>query len=495
MDQDWLQAPNPPLDPTLRIAQARRATEFLDRALVLAGVSVWRIDLATRRIHFNAVGFQVMAMDQDPAGLDLDAMRDTIHPDDRAAVLAGAQEALANDRVVDVVARYRNRDGSWRTLLTRRVAERDAHGLAIGLAGISLDWSKQLADRERADALADQARLASEALGVGFWSRDLQTDIVVWDEGMHRLYQRDRELGALSVADWLLQCVDPLDRARVARAIEQADRGTEPLSEMHFRVLRPGGEECWAQSWACRTLRHGRRMSYGMQLEVTEHLRAATLRAEKQQLENASREKSAFMARMSHDLRTPMNAVLGFAQLLNSDLEEPLSPRQRHRLAQISQAGQRLMALIDDLLATAHREMESLSTEPAPGLHVLCVEDNPVNLQLVCELMALRPGVRLRTAVDGLSGLAAALSDPPELLLLDLQLPDIDGMEVMRRLRAEPSMQGCLIVALSADAMPDHIAAAREAGFDDYWTKPIEFDNFLAQIDRLAGGRRAQTQG
>ncbi len=121
-----------------------------------------------------------------------------------------------------------------------------------------------------------------------------------------------------------------------------------------------------------------------------------------------------------------------------------------------------------------------------PGLHVLCVEDNPVNLQLVRELIALRPQVRLRTAVDGLSGVAAALDERPDLLLLDLQLPDIDGLEVMRRVRGEPAMAGCRIVALSADAMPDHISAALAAGFDDYWTKPIQFDAFLGHLDRMA---------
>ena len=70
-----------------------------------------------------------------------------------------------------------------------------------------------------------------------------------------------------------------------------------------------------------------------------------------------------------------------------------------------------------------------------------------------------------------------------------LQLPDIDGLEVMRRLRAQSSMLGCRIVALSADAMPHHIEAALAAGFDDYWTKPIQFDNFLAHIDRLSADR------
>ena len=134
------------------------------------------------------------------------------------------------------------------------------------------------------------------------------------------------------------------------------------------------------------------------------------------------------------------------------------------------------------------------TTSSAPHvLHVLCVEDNPVNLQLVRELIALRPQVRLSTAEDGLSGLQRALAEPPELVLLDIQLPDIDGLEVMRRLRAEARTAGCRIVALSADAMPERISAALAAGFDDYWTKPIQFDAFLGHLDRMVAVRAAGT--
>jgi PAS domain-containing protein len=122
-----------------RLQQAERATRFLDRALGLAGVSVWRLDLETGRIHFNATGFAGAGITPDPAGVPVDAIRATIHPDDLERIVRGADEAIASDRVVDVVARYRAPDGSWRTLLTRRVADRDAAGRALGLAGISID--------------------------------------------------------------------------------------------------------------------------------------------------------------------------------------------------------------------------------------------------------------------------------------------------------------------------------------------------------------------
>ncbi|MDP1649340.1 MAG: response regulator [Rubrivivax sp.] len=259
--------------------------------------------------------------------------------------------------------------------------------------------------------------------------------------------------------------------------------------EALFRTAHDDGQERWVQSWARRVVRGERRMCFSMHMDVTERKRAEALLQQRQRIEQASREKSEFMARMSHELRTPMNAVLGFAQLLAQDPEHPPSARQRERLTHIADAGRAMMRLVDSLLVTARLEpgpATALEPRAAGELHVLCVEDNPVNLQLVRELLALRPRVRLRTAIDGASGIAAALAEPPDLLLLDLQLPDIDGLEVMRRLRADPSLAGCRIVALSADAMTDHVEAALAAGFDDYWTKPIQFERFLAGIDGLA---------
>ncbi len=756
----------------------RRATEFLDRALVLAGISVWRLDTRTQRIHFNAVGFHVVGMDQDPAGIPLDAMRATIHPDDYAGVVRAAEEAMAGDRVVDLVARYRNRDGTWRALLTRRVADRDAEGRVVGLAGVSVDLSSQLADRQRVETLTEHTRLAAEAIGVGFWSRDLDAGTAHWDEQMFRIHRRLPALGPPGFDDWIGQHVHPHDQAWVGEMHRRASQRWDPVVDATFRVPDGDGGERWVQSWTRRLLRDGHRLAFGMHLDVTDRQRALalqrrerertqfaieaadvgvwergldgngsfwneamyrlrgldpadprpiealaaqhahpedlvalnrlvqrhladgsryrfefrvlwpdgsvrwlvthgralrdpegrllgmaginlditerkqadTLRAQKDRAEQASRDQSAFLARVSHELRTPMNAVLGFTQLLGEDPAEPPSARQRERLQRIGEAGTRMMALVDDLLELANLEADptAAATEdlpvaalvpaaldgwrtlaqqqgaalrctalpgsvradrrrfsqllshlvghalrrqaqggwvelgsrlegpadalqlvltvrdgapgtteaeratlfelfqrqgaaprggegtgialalawrlaralggrlevlappgagdelclrlPAAGapalartaagpLHVLCVEDNPVNLLLVRELLALRPGVRLREATDGESAIAMALAEPPDVLLLDLQLPDIDGLEVLRRLRAEPALAACVCIALSANAMPGDIAQARAAGFDDYWTKPIDFPQFLAGIDRLAAQR------
>jgi CheY-like chemotaxis protein len=98
----------------------------------------------------------------------------------------------------------------------------------------------------------------------------------------------------------------------------------------------------------------------------------------------------------------------------------------------------------------------------------------------------LRDNVTLHVAVDGRSGIERALALRPRAVLIDLQLPDIDGFAVLRALKQEPSMKQVALIALSANAMPDDIERAMQLGFDDYLTKPIDFRQFLGTLDKLA---------
>jgi CheY-like chemotaxis protein len=120
----------------------------------------------------------------------------------------------------------------------------------------------------------------------------------------------------------------------------------------------------------------------------------------------------------------------------------------------------------------------------APAL-VLYIEDEPVNALLVEHIVALRQDCTLRVAPDGATGLALARSERPALVLIDLNLPDMSGHEVLARLRADPATRGLRCVALTADAMPANVERARAAGFDDFWSKPVEVQAFLAGLDRL----------
>jgi hypothetical protein len=127
------------------------------------------------------------------------------------------------------------------------------------------------------------------------------------------------------------------------------------------------------------------------------------------------------------------------------------------------------------------------AARPAQRGTLLYIEDNPINAMIVAELVARRPQLVLHTAEDGHSGLARAQALQPDLVLLDMQLPDIDGHEVLRRLRADPATASIPVIALSANALPQDIERALAAGVADYWTKPLDFRAFIASLDSLFG--------
>jgi PAS domain S-box-containing protein len=122
--------------------------------------------------------------------------------------------------------------------------------------------------------------------------------------------------------------------------------------------------------------------------------------------------------------------------------------------------------------------------EHSARLHTLLyVEDNPANLKLVEQLIARRPDMRLLTARDGSLGIQLARSERPQVILMDINLPGISGIEVLTILRGDPATAHIPIVALSANAMPRDIEKGMQAGFFRYLTKPIKVDEFMDTLD------------
>lgn len=772
-----------------RVRAQQAVSAQLARALELAKISVWRVDLRTERIHMNDTGYGFNGLAPRSEGMALEEIRALVHPDDLAAVKRAAELAIAGSDVVDVESRYLHSDGSYRQLLTRRVAERDAQGRAVALTGISLDQTDHIAARDRAQALAQRIQMVADAAGVGVWTiesaGDGEPERVEWNAQMFHIYGLSADQPAPPVREWMSRRVHEHDRERVAAERRRTRHDGRSDFETEFRIVRPDGSLRWVVCRSHREQRGGRTLLHGIHLDLTQqrmlgeelslqehrlklatqiagvgiwdrdmvtgalvwetqmyrlrglqpddprspreidrdvvapqarderwqrierHLidsepyeyefevrwpdgsmrwlastgravhdaggkivrmvglnwditqrkRAEAALRDAEAAERASRAKSEFLARMSHELRTPLNAMLGFAQLLEHDGAERLDALQRERLARIRSAGAHLLSLIDEVLdlsaveagslpvslqpialdeaieevrqwlapTAAEREL-SLRVEPsgawvqadarrlrqilanlmsnaikynrrggqvslgarrlvvdgAPGwelgvrdtgrglsaeqqahlyepfnrlgaeregiegrgiglmtvhhlvrlmggrlqlhsrfgegsefrvwlplaaahaavqelaqdataaaatdaLSVLYVEDNAVNVLVMRELVALRPNITLHVATDGHGGVEAALQHRPDLVLVDMQLPDMDGHELLRRLRVQrlPST----LIALSANAMPDAVAQARAAGFDDYWTKPIDVARLLAGLDRLAAAK------
>lgn len=115
---------------------------------------------------------------------------------------------------------------------------------------------------------------------------------------------------------------------------------------------------------------------------------------------------------------------------------------------------------------------------------ILLVEDNEMNRDMLGRRLQRR-GYGVLIAVDGAEGVAMAQRNAPDLILMDMGLPGVDGWEATRRLKAAPETQAIPIIALTAHAMSGDREKAIEAGCDDYDTKPIEFSRLLAKIETL----------
>jgi CheY-like chemotaxis protein len=114
---------------------------------------------------------------------------------------------------------------------------------------------------------------------------------------------------------------------------------------------------------------------------------------------------------------------------------------------------------------------------------LLYVEDNPANLALVEQIIARRPDLRLLTAVNGNTGIEVARESQPDVILMDINLPDISGLEAMKLLKTFPGTAHIPIVAVSANAMPRDIKKGLDAGFFRYITKPIMVNEFMDAVD------------
>jgi len=117
---------------------------------------------------------------------------------------------------------------------------------------------------------------------------------------------------------------------------------------------------------------------------------------------------------------------------------------------------------------------------------ILLVEDNEMNRDMLSRRLE-RKGFEVVIAVNGEAGVEMASSASPDIILMDLSLPVIDGWEATRRIKADPTTQGIPVIALTAHAMAGDEIKAREAGCDDYDTKPVNLNRLLEKIGNYLG--------
>ena len=327
----------------------------LKLAVELGNIAIWRHDLITRRMHYSDRAFEVLGLAVRPEGFSIEEVRSFIHPDDLPGVLAASKQALLSDGPTDMEARYRRSDGSWRSVLTRRVVERAKDGTPRAFVGVALDVTEQVEHRREAADSSKRLEMAATAAGLGIFSRDTVTGEGQWNEPMFALYGRSPALGAPSQREWVEELVHPDDRAAMRRARASIVEASDGMVEHEYRIVRPDGETRWLVNRSRREHWNGRAMIFGVTMDITERRRAEkALRAADERAALATRSAGIGTWEVDVELDTERWDEQMFLLRGLAPAERPLSPAERLALVHPDdQAG--LLDSRSGAIATAER--------------------------------------------------------------------------------------------------------------------------------------------
>jgi len=521
------------IDQSAQTAERLRA-QALSRRIELvadaAALGIWSVDDADGRVEWNAQMFRIYGIGPDRLPPTLAAWRDAlVHPDDRVALTLARQQSLdSGARGFETEFRILRPDGTVRWVTSR--SRREQHDGRTMLIGIHLDTTELIMQRQRAEQALRASRAKSEFLARA--SHELRTPLNAV-LGFAQLIEHDglsappevqlrRAVRIRSAGEHLLALVDDvLDLA----AIEAGSLVVEMLPVSIDAVLADVAQwleslaqrlgvtvdVCRCGGWVRADARRLRQIVANLLSNAVKFNRRGGhvwLHAERQQDDGAapvwqiavrddgrglSAAQQAHLFEAFHRLGAEREGIDGVG--LGLTIVRQLTDLMGGSIVVDSALGRGSEFRVG--LPASDPERSPNAPRPVAGrapvvglaatsaLRLLYIEDNPVNVVLVESLVALRAGVCLRCAVDGLSGVALAIAQPPHLMLIDMQLPDIDGFEVLSRLRKEPALDETRMIALSANGLTEDIERALAAGFDDYWTKPIDLKQFLARLDEL----------
>ncbi len=513
---------------TLR--QLRETVERMRLTNHALGLGTWTAEHGHRVVRWDAQMFRLRGVTSPGRVISASEIPTYIHPEDRASVLAAQIGRVLDGKAWHNVFRVQWPDGQVRRITSHSVPVQDEHGRPDGRIGVNWDSTEvhdaAQAVREREVAVA-QSHAKSQAMSR--ISHELRTPLnavlgftqlmrsghgdparqALWlahveDAGRHLLALIDdvlelsrAEVGELRLATEVVACADVLAAALplVAGLAQQhgvqlrqlAVAGTVLADPVRLRQVlvnlltiaikynHAGGEvRLWSRQAGHQVALHVADNGSGI---APDRLRHAFEPFNRLGAESSGVDGSGLGLAIVKVLVDHMGGHVDVHSRVGEGSEFVLHLPSADRVAHAGPAA----AATPPVLA-----------QPAPPMaaQVLYIEDNPVNALLVREMLTHRPAIDLLTTEDGISGIRCARAYVPDLMLVDMQLPDIDGHAVLRALRADPLTAGIRCVALSANATPADVEAARLAGFTDYWTKPIELHRFLAGIDALLGAAR-----
>ena len=515
---------------------AEAAKERLRRGQMYANIGTWEWNIVTGELYWTE---RIAPLFGYPLG-DLETSYDNflaaVHPDDRQAVTEAVGACVERDAPYEIEHRVVWPDGTERWLLERGAVQRDAAGKPLNMIGVVQD----IDDRKRAEMALVVAReaadLANQAKSefLSNMSHELRTPLNAI-LGFGQLMELEEDLPADQL-DNVHEIVKAgrhlLDLINEVLDLAKVESGRIDLS-MEAVELQPLVQECLSLAGPLAE-------PHGIQIRSADAsgLRLRTDRTRLKQvllnlLSNAikyNRHNGQVALEVQPQSPTVLRlTVRDTGHGIPADrLQELFQPFNRlgaeggeiegtgigltitRRIVELmggqigvdSEVGTGSafwidLPLVQTPLATGGEQASAgaAAGATAPGAvarapqaavrerTLLYIEDNPANLKLVAQMLERRPDIRLRTAHLPSLGIELALALKPEMILLDINMPDMDGYQVLKVLKAEPSLRQIPVVALTANAMQRDIERGMDAGFAHYLTKPLNLGVFLQVID------------
>jgi len=467
-------------------------------------------------------------------GFTLDDWLQTVHADDRDAARAGLQHALDTSGTLEARYRITRPDGGVATLEITARGRYDTHGVAVGLVGTCRDVTAQLAV-ERLQRDKESAERANRAKSefLSRVSHELRTPLngIL---GFAQLMSLDRRSALAPDQQRRLDSVVRAGRHLLGLINDVLD--VTRIESEDFS-LRPVCVDVWGAVDGCLALIQplAQEAGVGLPAPAAASRNSCWVHADPRALEQVlmnllsnaikyNRRGGAVEIEIGATPAGPAGVVhiairdegLGMTEEQQASLFQPFNRLgAEHTRTEGSGLGlvisQRLVDAMGGRLHVHSRpsagstfsvelpagsgagaaapppaQAHDLATAARTGpREVLYIEDEPLNMVLMEEVFRTRPEWTLLVADDGATGMRIARESRPDLVLIDMNLPDMNGLALIRLLRADPRTRALRCIALSADAMREQIEAALAAGFDDYWTKPIDVQRVLRDLAQL----------
>ena len=490
------------------LERLRAANERVRLALSSVDMGTWTHDALTGEDEWDDQMFRLRGL--EPASRTPDAAQrlEMVLPEDRAAMIAASSPLLTSTDPLGYEFRIVRPDGQVRTIASRSIAVLDDAGRVRQRIGVNWDVTEarllERAQRERELALRESraktalfSRVSHELRTplnavLGFTQLMLAQD---GDTQQRRRWLQQIQTagqGLLALIEGVLDLNEQADEAvpapaHVLRLTPAIDRALAPLAPAIAArdLVLQRDDDAIAVLAQERRLQQVLAQLIGNAVKFNRPggaLRIAARAEGDEAVVTIADEGPGIPSAMVQRLFEPFSGApsgrgigLAIAQATSLRLGG------RIELARTGAQG----SVFELRLPLARPPSSPIGADAAsPRPTVLYIEDNEVNMMIVRELLAQRPDIAFEGAADGASGIERTRALRPALVLVDMQLPDVDGLAVLRRLRADPSTAQVPCVALSANAMPEDVQRARAAGFDDYWTKPIDLGDFLKALDR-----------